>query len=161
MIEIKEYKDKYAKDISAIVLEDLYKINIKDQGKNVIDKLAPEFSQESIRINFPKRSKCYVALEGNNIIGTASIDKFRGDDTGKKYIILTVFVKMGYQNMGIGKLLFQELDKYIKSNKIEEVLIPASVYGLEFYRKMGYDYVDGIKKQNQDKEYILVKHFYY
>ena len=39
------------------------------------------------------------------------------------------------------------------------MIIPASVYGLEFYRKLGYDYYNGNSSQNEDGEYILSKHF--
>ncbi len=39
MIEIVEYKDEYAKELSEIILSNMYKINIKEHGKDVIDKI--------------------------------------------------------------------------------------------------------------------------
>lgn len=159
MIEIKEYKEEYAKEMSEIILNNMYEINVKDHGKEVIDRISKHFTEEEIKNNFPNRTKCFVAVENNKVVGTASISKFRGDETGGKYIILTVFVKMENHHQGIGKMLIQEIEKYAKSIGVKELVIPASIYGCEFYRKLGYNYLDGKKEMNEDREYMLVKYF--
>lgn len=158
MIEIKEFEEKYAKEISEIVLTNLYKINIKDHGEDVIDRISKYFTEEEIKKNFPKRAKSFVAIQDNKVIGTASIDRFHGDESGEKYIILTVFVKIENHHQGIGKMLIKEVEKYAKNIGAKQLIILASIYGLEFYRKLGYDYLDGKKELNEDKEYTLVKY---
>ena len=158
MIEIKEYKEEYAKEMSEIIITNMYEINIKDHGKDVIDRISKHFTEDEIKKNFPNRTKCFVALENDRVVGTASISKFRGDETDRKYIILTVFVKMENHRQGIGKMLIQEIEKYSKSIDVKELIIPASIYGCEFYRKLGYDYLDGKKEMNDDREYMLVKY---
>lgn len=158
MIEIKEYQEKYAKEISNIVITNMYEINIKDQGKEIIDKLSKHFTEEEIKKNYPKRTKNYIAIEENKVVGTISIDKFRGDLTGTKYIILTVFVKIEKHHQGIGTMLIKKIEDYAKSIGVKELYIPASIYGCEFYRKLGYDYLNGKKELNEDKEYTLVKY---
>lgn len=155
MIEIKEYQEKYAKEISNIVITNMYEINIKDHGKEIIDKLSKHFTEEEIKKNYPKRTKNYIAIEENKVVGTISIDKFRGDLTGTKYIILTVFVKIEKHHQGIGTMLIKKIEDYIG---VKELYIPASIYGCEFYRKLGYDYLNGKKELNEDKEYTLVKY---
>ncbi len=159
MIEIKEYEEKYAKEMSDIILSNMYEIIIKDHGKEVVDKLSKLFTENEIKKNFPNRTKCFVALKNNEVVGTASIDKFWGDDTGTKYIILTVFVRMENHRQGIGKLLIRKIEEYAKLIKVKQLVIPSSIYGCEFYRKLGYDYLDGKKELNEDKEYMLVKYF--
>ena len=159
MIKIVEYDSKYAKEMSEIIINNMYEINIRDHGKDVIDRISKHFSEEEIKKDFPKRTKCFVALCDEKVVGTASIDRFRGDETGKKYIILTVFVKKENHKQGIGKRLIQEIEKYAMQLGVKELIIPASVYGCEFYRKLGYDYLNGKKEQNEDKEYMLVKYF--
>lgn len=158
MIEIKEYKEKYAKEMSEIIQDNMYKINIKDHGKEVIDKLSKHFTEDQIKKNFHNRTKCFVAVDGNKVVGTASIDKFKGDESRTKYIILTVFVKIEKHRQGIGKSLIEKIEQYAKSIGAKELVIPASIYGVEFYHKLGYDYYDGKKELNEDKEYILVKY---
>ena len=158
MIEIKEYKEEYAKEMSEIIITNMYEINIKDHGKEVIDRISKHFTEEEIKKNFPNRTKCFVALEKDKVVGTASITNFRGDETGRKYIILTVFVKIENHRQGIGKMLIQEIERYAKSIGAKELIIPSSIYGCEFYRKLGYDFLDGKKEVNEDKEYTLVKY---
>lgn len=34
------------------------------------------------------------SIKNKKVVGTASIDRYKGDKTGKKYIVLTVFVKI-------------------------------------------------------------------
>lgn len=159
MIEIVEYQNKYAKELSEIILSNMYKINIKEHGKDVIDRISKHFTEDEIRKNFPNRTKCLVALKDNEVVGTASIDKYRGDETGEKYVILTVFVKMRNHNQGIGKKLIENIEDLAINIGCKELVIPASVYACEFYRKFGFDYLDGKKIQNEDKEYILIKKY--
>ena len=158
MINIEEFKEEYAKELSDIILSNMYTINIKDHGKEIIDSLAVLFTEEEIKKNFPNRVKSFMAIKDGTVVGTASIDRLRGDETGKKYIILTVFVKMENHRQGIGKMLMEAVESYAATIDAEEIVIPASVYACEFYRKLGYDYLNGIKEQNEEKEYILVKY---
>lgn len=159
MIEIVEYNNKYAKELSKIILDNMYKINIKEHGKEIIDRISKRFTEDEIKKNFPNRAKCLVALKDNEVVGTASIDRYRGDTTGQKFILLTVFVKMKNHHQGIGKKLIQDIEKIAVNMGCNELVIPASAYACEFYRKLGFDYIDGKKIQNEDKGYILVKKY--
>lgn len=162
-IQVVEYEEKYAKEISEIVLNNMYTVNIKDYGKELIDKIAIHFTEDEIKKNFPNRVKCYVALRDGKVVGTASVDKLR-DMNGvkveaheKKYIILTVFVNLENHHQGIGKLLIQKIEEYASQIGAHELVIPSSIYGCEFYRKLGYDYCNGTKELTKDGQYILSK----
>ena len=164
-MEIRDYEEKYAKEMSEIILSNLYSITIIDHGQEVVDRISRHFTEEEIKKNFPKRVKCFVAVDGDKVLATASIDNVNGmygiqiENPKNKYVILTVFTHLEYQKRGIGKALMQKIDEYAEKIGAEEVLIPASVYGLDFYRKLGYDFYNGISLQNKDGEYILSKKF--
>lgn len=130
-IEIVSFEEKYAKELSKIILENMYKINIKEHGKDVIDKLAKHFIPEEIIKNFPNREKCFVALKDNEVVGTASIAKFKGDVSGNKYIILTVFVDMNHHYQGIGKRLIENIENTARAIGCKELVIPAYVSFIE------------------------------
>ena len=165
-MEIVEYKEKYAKSMSKIILDNLYTINIKDHGKDVIDRIAIHFTENEIKRNFSKRIKCFVAVDNGIVVGTASIDTIKDmygvyiDNSQDKYIILTVFVKIENQHQGIGKQLIKEIEKYASKIGAKQLIIPASVYGCEFYKKLGYDFYNGIAEKNNDGEYILSKNIH-
>ena len=61
------------------------------------------------------------------------------------------------QHQGVGTKLIEEIEKYACEIGAKELIIPASIYGCEFYKKMGYDYYNGIKELNKDGEYVLSK----
>ena len=164
-IQIEEYEEKYAKGMSEIILSNLYTINIQDYGKEVIDRIARHFTAEEIKRNFPERVKCYVAVQNGKVVGTASIDEVKSmygvqiDDSTNKYLILTVFIDTNSHHQGIGRKLIERIEEYSKGIGAEELIIPASIHGVEFYRKLGYDYLNGNKELNKDGEYVLSKQF--
>ena len=166
ILKAEEITDKHCESIGNILAQihniDFSKIE-DDERKNIETdyfdwKKYVIPAEEEIKKNYPKRIKNYVAIEDNKVVGTISIDRLRGDETGKKYIILTLFVKLEKHNQGIGTTLIKKIEEYAKTINAKEVYIPASIYGCEFYRKLGYDYLDGKKEQNKDKEYTLVKY---
>lgn len=158
MVVIKDFEEQYAKEISEMILKNLYEIYIKDHGKEIIDRISKHFTKEEIESSFPHRGKSLVALDSGSVVGTASVSPFKGDVTGTKYIVLTVFVKMGKQHQGIGKMLMAEIEQYAQVVGAKQLMVFSSIYGCEFYRKLGYDYLDGKRVLNQEKEYTLVKY---
>ena len=161
MIEIRKYEDKYANSISNLIIDNLYQINIKDHGKEIIDSISNRFTADEIKKAFPKRTESLVAIDDSEVVGTASIDRFKGDKTGKKFIILTVFTKIDKHNLGVGTKMIKELEKIALNLEAKEIVIPSSIYACDFYRKLGfeYEYLDGKKIQNKKKEYMLIKKY--
>lgn len=155
-IRITEYREEYAKEMSDIIVKNLLEVNSKDYGIEYAKKQAEEFSVEKIKETFPKRTKVFVALDGEKVVGTAGLDKSWYSDDGE-YYILTVFVDVNYHKLGIGKMLIRKIEEYAKEIKAKRLVIPASIFGCEFYRKLGYEYVNGEKVLNEEKMYMLEK----
>ena len=156
MIEIKEYDNKYAQEMSKIIIQNLLEVNSKDYGLEFVKKSVKDFTPEEIKKIFPKRTKVFVALEDNKVIGTAGLDKSWYNDDGE-YWILTVFVDIAHHKQGIGKMLIRELEKFALTISVKKLVIPASITGCEFYHKLGYEYANGKKELNKEKMYIMEK----
>lgn len=157
MIEIKEYEEKYAEEISNIVTRNLLEVNIKDYGLEFSKNHAEEFTVDKIKENFKNRTKTYVALKNNNVVGTAGLDKSWYNDDGE-YWILSVFVKPENHNEGIGKSLINKVEDYAKEINAKKLVVPASITACEFYHKLGYEYANGKKDLNIEKMYIMEKY---
>ena len=157
MIEIKEYEDKYAEEISKIVVQNMLEVNSKDYGMEFCQKSANDFTVDKVLENFNKRTKVFVALKNDRVVATASIDKSWLNDDGE-YWILTVFVDIAHHKKGIGKMLIQKIEEFAKEIKVKKLVIPASITACEFYHKLGYEYKDGKKELNKDKMYIMEKY---
>ena len=157
MIEIKEYDNKYAEEMSKIIIQNLLEVNSKDYGLEFVKKSVKEFTPEEIMRNFPKRTKVFVALEDNKVIGTAGLNKswYNGDG---EYWILTVFVDIKHHKKGIGRMLIEEREKYARQINAKKLVIPASIAGCEFYQKLGYKYANGKKELNEGQMYIMEKY---
>lgn len=110
-VEIMEYEDKYAEEISKIIIQNLLEVNSKDYGNEFVQNFAKDFTPEEIRKVLPKRTKAFVALENHKVVGTASIDKSWYNDNGE-YWILSVFVDTAHHKQGIGKMLINEIEKF-------------------------------------------------
>ena len=58
--------------------------------------------------------------------------------------MFNIFVLPEYQGKGVGRKIIEALEKdeyFLRAKRVE---IPASITACEFYKKMGYDYKNGI-----------------
>ena len=72
-------------------------------------------------------------------------------------ILLTIFVLPEYQGKGIGRRIIQTLEQdefFFRAKRIE---IPASLTAVDFYRKMGYDFKNGVEQPEDGLLYRLEK----
>lgn len=156
MITIASYEDKYAEAISRIIIQNLLEINSKDYGIEFCKNSAKDFTVDKIKEDFNKRTKVFVALENNSVVGTAGIDKSWYNDD-REYYILSVFVDVTHHKQGIGKMLIQKVEEFAREIDAKKLVIPASIAGAEFYHKLGYEYANGKKELNEHKMYIMEK----
>ena len=153
---IVDYNNNYAEQISKIITTNLLEINSKDYGIDYVKKHAEKFTVSKIKESFSKRTKTFVALENDIVVGTAGLDKSWYNDDGE-YWILSVFVDIQHHKKGIGKMLIYQIEDYAKKINAKKLVIPASITACEFYSKLGYKYKDGLKNLNSDKMYIMEK----
>ena len=159
MVEIINYDNKYAEDISRIIIQNLLEINSKDYSLEFVKKTSEEFTLDEIKKNFPKRTKVFISLENDEVVGTASLDKSWYNNDGE-YWILSVFVDISHHNQGIGKMLINKVEQFAKTISEKKLVIPASITGCEFYHKLGYEYKNGKKELNEENMYIMEKYLY-
>ena len=72
--KIVDYCDSYCDDVSDIITRNLMEINIKDYGIEKVKKEALRFTPEMIA-EYSKTRKFYIALSGENTVGTIAIVK--------------------------------------------------------------------------------------
>jgi GNAT superfamily N-acetyltransferase len=114
--------------ISQVVLDALRATNAKDYTPEIIARVAGSFSPEGIAALMARRD-VFVALEGSQIVGTASLD-------GK--VVRTVFVAPDCQRKGIGIALMGEIERLARERGITELTVPSSVTAENFYAKLGF-----------------------
>jgi len=71
--------------------------------------------------------------------------------------LLTIFVLPEFHGQGIGSNIIDTLESDEFFLRAERIEIPASITAVEFYRKKGYEYKNGIKALDDEQHYRLEK----
>lgn len=115
---------------------------------------SPAFIEENIRSHSPEmiaeraeEAHFYVAMDGKMIIGCGGITGYWGS-TEESYLI-SIFVMPDYQGKGVGRKIVAalEADEYFRRAWRTEV--GSSLTAVSFYRKMGYEFKNGVKDADE------------
>lgn len=154
-MNIRRFQSMDAMETSQVIAKTLKISNSKDYSKEFIEANISSHSAEIINER-AKDCHMYVVCDGAKIVGCGAIAGYWGSTT--ESILLTIFVLPEYQGRGIGRQIIQTLENdeyFLRANRIE---IPASITATPFYRKMGYDYKNGIDKPDDERLIRLEKH---
>ena len=97
----------------------------------------------------------YVAEECDTIIGCGAIGPYWGSETESS--LFTIFVLPECQGKGIGRKIIETLEQDEYFFRAKRVEVPASITGVGFYRKLGYDYKNGIDCPAEERLFRLEK----
>lgn len=153
-MRIRPFKNDDAEETAQMIAKTLRISNSKDYPEQYIEFNIASHSADEL-IKAANERHMYVACDGERIIGTGGIAGYWGSLT--ESILLTIFVLPEYQGNGVGRKIIGALEKdeyFLRAKRIE---IPSSLTAVEFYRKMGYDYKNGITEPEGGLMYRLEK----
>lgn len=153
-VSVRKYKDSDAEEIADLLIRNFREVNSRDYSGEEIDEMVRTHDAEWVR-QIAGYAHMYVFCRKEEIVAVGSISSFWGSET--ESILLTVFVMPKLHGKGIGRMIIRTLENdelFIRADRIE---IPASITGVEFYRKLGYDYKNGIKELDGEGHYRLEK----
>ena len=149
-MNIRRFEEQDAKAVSELIRKTIRISNTKDYPVELMEQLIEVESPEHV-LERASRTHYYVADEQDNIIGCGAIGPYWGKEDESS--LFTVFVLPEYQGKGIGRAIIDTLEKdefFLRAKRIE---IPASITGVPFYLKMGYNYKNGITEP--DEEHLI------
>ncbi|MBD5111173.1 MAG: GNAT family N-acetyltransferase [Ruminococcaceae bacterium] len=152
--KIRSFQTEDAEEVSALIAKTLRTVNIKDYSAEYIEDNVSSHSAD-VLIECAEHGHMYVVCDDSRIIGCGAIAGYWGSTT--ESILLTIFVLPEYHGKGIGRSIIQTLEQdefFLRAKRIE---IPASITAVEFYKKMGYDYKNGIAEIDDEQVYRLEK----
>lgn len=97
----------------------------------------------------------YVICDEGIIIGCGAIGPYWGREDESS--LFNIFVLPEYQGKGIGRKIIETLEQdefFLRATRVE---IPASITACEFYKKMGYNYKNGLNKVDDEELFRLGK----
>ena len=138
---IRLFVESDAGAVQDIIHRGLREVNGKDYPAELIEEHCAYFTLEKIKSQAVS-AHMYVAVSGDKIVGTGSIAPYWGSE--KESILLTIYVFPEMIGEGIGSAIVNTLEQdeyFLRANRIE---IPSSITAIEFYRKMGYAFKNGL-----------------
>lgn len=153
-VTVRRYREQDVDAIVSLIRRNFLEVNVKDYGEKAMKALAEHHDVNWFK-GVAAYANVYVFCIGDEIIGVGSISSFWGSLT--ESILLTIFVLPELHGKGIGKYIIQTLEQdelFLRADRIE---IPASITAVEFYKKQGYNYKNGIKELDDEGHYRLEK----
>lgn len=154
-MEIRLFKIEDAIETAQVIAETLRVSNSQDYSSEYIEANIASHSAE-VLIARANEGHMYVVCDNSRIVGCGAIAGYWGSLT--ESILLTIFVLPDYQGKGIGRRIIETLEQdeyFLRAKRVE---IPASITAVEFYKKMGYDYKNGIAEIDDEQVYRLEKY---
>ena len=150
----KPYREEDVEEIVRLIHRNFKEVNVKDYGERAVDILSATHDVNWFK-GVAEHAHVYVFWNENNIVGVGSISSFWGSLT--ESILLTIFVLPEIHRQGIGSYIIDTLESDELFLRAERIEIPASITAVEFYRKKGYEYKNGIKELDDEQHYRLEK----
>lgn len=153
-VVVRRYKDSDAEGIVAIIHRNFREVNVKDYGVEAMEALIAHHDVNWFK-GVASYANVYTFCVDGKVVAVGSISSYFGSLT--ESILLTIFVIPELHGQGIGRYIIKTLEQdelFLRADRIE---IPASITAVEFYRKWGYDFKNGIKELDDEGHYRLEK----
>ena len=152
---IRRFDPADAQAVSDVIITTLRISNTKDYPLEMMEELILHMRPEDI-VKRASWTHFYVAEEEGKIIGCGAIGPYWGKEDESS--LFTIFVLPEYQGRGIGRKIVETLEQDEYALRAKRIEIPASITGLPFYRKLGYDFKNDNDQLDEEKLYRLEKY---
>lgn len=149
-VTIRRLENKDAVAVSELIRKTISISNRNDYPEDLMDQLIAAETPEHV-LEMASWTHFYVAVTADRIIGCGAIGPYWGKEDESS--LFTIFVDPDYQGKGIGRQIIGTLEKDEFFTRAKRIEIPASITGVPFYLRMGYNYKNGIT--DPDEEHII------
>ncbi|PRO85280.1 GNAT family N-acetyltransferase [Lactiplantibacillus pentosus] len=156
MITARRFEQTDADEVAKLVANTMRTTNAKDYSQDYIENELKHLTARDL-IARARYFHCYVLLDGqtHQIVAVGSIGPYWGSKVESS--LFNIFVAPTYQGQGIGRKLIETLEQDTYFKRAKRIEIPASITGLGFYQKMGYQFKNGNAALDDEQLYRLEK----
>lgn len=154
-ITARRFQPADAQAVSDLICRTLYTTNSADYSSEELAVVVASLSPEKVlwRATW---MHFYVFCCGDALVGCGAVGPYW--DKTDECSFFNIFVLPEYQGRGVGRKIIETLEQdelFLRSKRAE---IPASLTAVNFYRKFGYAFKNGITTPDEEKLYRLEKH---
>jgi GNAT superfamily N-acetyltransferase len=149
-MEIRRIETGDEKQVSDLIRKTISISNVKDYPKELMDALIAAETPEHV-LERAGWTHFYVVIDEEMIIGCGAIGPYWGKENESS--LFTIFVLPDHQGKGIGRKIIETLENDEYGLRADRIEIPASITGVPFYLKMGYQFKNGISEP--DEEHLI------
>lgn len=149
-MNIRRFEKSDAAEVSRLIRTTIQISNAKDYPAELLDALVETETEEHV-LERASWTHFYVVIDEDKIIGCGAIGPYWGKEDESS--LFTIFVHPDYQGKGIGRDIIHTLEKDEYYQRAQRIEIPASITGVPVYRKMGYEYKNGVTEP--DEEHLI------
>lgn len=151
---IRRFQKDDAEKVSEMIIRTIKTSNSKDYSEAAVAELEKQMQPEML-MDRAGWTHFYVAEENDSIIGCGAIGPYWGSETESS--LFTIFVLPACQGKGIGRQIIETLEQdeyFLRAKRVE---VPASIMAVDFYRRLGYDYKNGVDHPDEERVFRLEK----
>lgn len=139
-MKIRRFREEDAKNAANLIKKALMFSSLEDYSFEVREEFIKGHSARNIVMLFNDflKTKVFVAEENGVIVGTIGLK-----DNSE---VTTMFVEPSHHGRGIGKKLFNFIEKIAKSKGTKVMKVYSSVQAEGFYTKLGFRRIRKIRK---------------
>jgi len=153
-MRIRPFAAADAAAVSAMIAHTLRVSNARDYTESEIAEIIRRQQPEDV-LSRASWTHFYVAEDSSGIIGCGAIGPFLGSESESS--LFSIFVHPDRQGQGVGRAVIGVLERDEYALRARRIEVPASITGLEFYRRMGYTFKEGGDQLDGEKLYRLEK----
>ncbi|WP_363213557.1 GNAT family N-acetyltransferase [Mesorhizobium sp.] len=120
-----------AEPVSRVIVAALRETNARDYAPDIIARVQQSFSPSAM-LQFFRKRQVFVAVVGNRVVGTASLDGA---------MVRSVFVDPAFQGRHVGRRLMSRIEDAARANGVTVLTVPSSVTAEPFYSRLGFQAV--------------------
>ena len=148
-MQIRRFVPSDAEAVAGLIAVTMRTTNLGDYTAEELEALIDHMTAQEM-IDRASWMHFYVVVEDGELIGCGAIGPFWGREDESS--LFTIFVRPDRQGQGVGRRIIETLENDEFALRARRIEIPASITGLPFYRKLGYDFKDG--KDTVDEEHL-------
>ena len=145
-----------AEAVSDLIVATIRISNIGDYPAEMMEELIKTQTPADV-LRKASWTHFYVAAEAGTgaVVGCGAIGPYWGKTDESS--LFSIFVRPDHQGKGIGRAIVETLEKDEFALRARRIEVPASITGLNFYRRMGYDFRNGKETLDEERLYRLEK----